>query len=170
TVLSSGNELPELQAVTPAGVNEETQGERIELQNVKITGLKSVNDFGTFEFSAVAENGESVTIRNDNRNGLTFAQFTQQYKEGDLIHVTGIASKFNTAYQVKTLGFESFDLVNKPAVYTDVFPGVVSEGTAITLQSGWEDADIYYTVDGSTPTQASTIYTAPIELTEDTVI
>ncbi|MDN3439781.1 DUF6359 domain-containing protein [Planococcus sp. APC 3900] len=169
-VLSSGNELPAVQTVTPAGVNEETQGERIELQNVTITGLKSVNDFGTFEFSAIAENGEAVTIRNDNRNGFTFEQFTKQFKEGDLIHVNGIAAKFNDSYQVKTLGFESFELVNKPAVYADTFPGVVSEGTKITLASGWEDATIYYTLDGSTPTAASTEYTAPIELTKDTAI
>ena len=169
-VLSSDNELPALQTLTPSGVNEETQGERIELQNVTITGLQSVNDYGTFEFSAVDENGESVVIRNDNRNGLTFDQFTQQYKEGDLIHVTGIASKFNDLYQVKTLGRESFDLVNKPAVYTDVFPGVVSEGTEITLESGWENADIYYTLDGTDPTADSTLYTEPIELKADTEI
>ena len=169
-VISSDNELPALQTIQPTGVNEETQGEFIELRNVTITGLRSVNDFGTFEFSATAENGESVIIRNDNRNGLTYEQFMRQYKEGDLVHVTGIASKFNTTYQVKTLGAESFDLVNKPAVYTDIFPGVVSEGTAITLQSGWEDAAIYYTLDGSTPTAASTKYAEPIVLSEDTII
>lgn len=169
-VLSTGNELPAVQTVTPAAVNEETQGERVELENVTITGLKSVNDFGTFEFSATAENGDTVTIRNDNRNGLSFEQFTKQYKEGDLIHVNGIASKFNASYQVKTLGFTSFDLVNKPAVYVDVFPGVVSEGTEITLASGWENAAIYYTLDGSTPTAASTKYTAPIVLQKDLAI
>lgn len=169
-VLSSDNELPVVQTVTPAGVNEDTQGERVELQNVTITGLKSVNDYGTFEFSAKAENGEAITIRNDNRNGLTLDQFTKQYKEGDLIHVNGIASKFNTSYQVKTLGFESFELVNKPAVYTDTFPGVVSENAEITLASGWGNASIHYTLDGSAPTAASTEYTAPIVLTEDTVI
>ena len=169
-ILTSYNPLPELQTVTPTGVNEDTQGERVELRNVKITGLKSVNDFGTFEFSAVAENGEAVTIRNDNRNGLSFEQFTKLYKEGDLVHVTGIASKFNESYQLKTLGLESFDLVNKPAVYTNVFPGVVSEGTEITLKSGWENATIYYTHDGSTPTAASTQYTAPIVLQKDVTI
>nr|WP_316833615.1 DUF6359 domain-containing protein [Planococcus sp. ANT_H30] len=169
-VLSTGNDLPSVQTVTPTAINEQTQGERIELENVTITNLKSVNDFGTFEFSATAENGETVTIRNDNRNGLNFEQFTKQYKEGDLIHVSGIASKFNASYQVKTLGFESFDLVNKPAVYVDVFPGVVSEGTEITLASGWKNAAIYYTLDGSTPTAASTKYTAPIVLTKDVTI
>src|SRR5690606_7965859 len=134
-VVSKNNALPETQTVSPAGVNEETQGEHILIENAVITGLTSVNDYGTFEFTAKAENGETVVVRNDNRNGYLFDQFTKQYKEGDLIHVSGIASKFNTSYQVKTLGSESFDLVNKPAVYTNLFPGVVSEGTEIDLQS-----------------------------------
>ena len=169
-VISSNNELPATQEIAPTGVNEDTQGELIEIKNVTITGLTAVNSYGTFEFSGVAENGESVVIRNDNRNGLTYERFLQQYKEDDLIHVSGIASKYNDTYQLKTLGIESFDLVNKPAVYADVFPGVVSEGVEINLQSGWENASIYYTLDGSTPTAASTEYTGPITLTEDVAI
>lgn len=168
--ISSGNELPAVQTIKPSGVSEDTQGELIQLNNVEITELRSVNDFGTFEFTAVDADGEGVVIRNDNRNGLTFESFTRQYKNGDLVHVTGIGSKFNSTYQVKTLGAESFDLVNKPAVYTDIFPGVVSQGVKITLASGWDSATIYYTVDGSTPTAASTKYTEAIELTEDTTI
>nr|WP_316046846.1 DUF6359 domain-containing protein [Planococcus glaciei] len=58
-VISSNNELPAVQTITPAGVNEETQGELIELKNVAITGLAAVNNFGTFEFTAKAENGEN---------------------------------------------------------------------------------------------------------------
>ncbi|ALC86711.1 endonuclease [Bacillus sp. FJAT-22090] len=170
TKISSGNELPPTQDITPAGVNEETQGERIQLNNVTITNLVKSNDFGTFEFTATHENGESVVIRNDNRNGLDYDTFLKQYKVGDLVHVSGIASKFNTTFQVKTLGSESFDLVNKPAVYTDILPGTVAEGTAIQLISPIEGASIYYTLDGSTPTSNSTEYTAPITLTKDTTI
>ncbi len=169
-VLSINTTLPAVQTITPAGVNEETQGERVELRRVTISDLKKVNDYGTFEFTATHENGESVVIRNDNRNNLSYDRFLQEYKEGDLIHVSGIASKFYDTYQVKTLGLESFDLVNKPAVYTKVFPGVVSEGVQIPLQSGWENAAIYYTLDGSQPTTASTLYTGPITLTDDVSI
>nr|WP_249023496.1 DUF6359 domain-containing protein [Planococcus salinarum] len=121
-VVSSGNELPAVQTVNPTGVNESTQGELIEMKNVIITGLKSVNDYGTFEFTATDADGNTVVVRNDNRNGLAFDRFTQQYKEGDLINVTGIASKYYENFQVKTLGLESFDLVNKPAVVRRHFP------------------------------------------------
>ncbi|TQR09817.1 endonuclease [Psychrobacillus lasiicapitis] len=168
--ISSGNPLPTIQEITPTGVNEETQAERIQLNNVTISNLVKSNDFGTFEFTATDENGESVVIRNDNRNGLEYDTFIKQYKNGDLIHVSGIASKFNTSYQVKTLGLESFEQVNKPDVYTDVLPGTISEGTEISLMTPIEGATIRYTLDGSTPTLESTKYNAPIKLTKTTTI
>ena len=170
TKISTGNELPSPQIITPAGVNSETQGERVTINNVVITNLTTTNDYGTFEFTATHDNGESVIIRNDNRNGLAYDTFVQRYKEGDLVHVSGISSIFNNSYQLKTLGLESFDLVNKPAVYTDVFPGTVAEGTEISLISPIENAHIYYTLDGSTPSTDSTLYTTPVALSSDTTI
>lgn len=170
TKISTGNTLPTAQVITPAGVNEETQAKLIQLNNVTISNLVKSNDFGTFEFTATHENGESIIIRNDNRNGLDYDIFMKQYKNGDLVRVSGIASKFNTTYQVKTLGLESFEQVNKPAVYTDVLPGNVSEGTEVSLMTPIEGATIHYTLDGSIPTLESTQYTAPIKLTKTTTI
>ncbi|WP_196427079.1 S-layer homology domain-containing protein [Paenibacillus woosongensis] len=43
--------------------------------------------------------------------------------------------------------------------------GAVPAGTTVTLSTYTNDATIYYTMDGSTPTSSSAEYTAPIEVT-----
>lgn len=46
----------------------------------------------------------------------------------------------------------------------------VEKGTEIILSYVGEEADIYYTTDGSVPTKASILYTKPIKILEDTTI
>lgn len=48
--------------------------------------------------------------------------------------------------------------------------GVVAKGTSVTLNSTVPGAKIYYTLDGSTPTTRSTLYTGPIVLMESTTL
>lgn len=169
-VVSSGNELPASQIVDAAGVNADTQGELVTIEKATITELAASGTYGTFEFKAKDTEGNSILVRHDNRNGSSYDDFLKSFKEGDIISVTGIAAQYNDTYQLKPRGLEDYELVNKPAVYPDVFPGTVSEKTKVTLKSGWEEASIYYTVDGTTPTSSSTLYTEPITLTKDTVI
>ncbi|MBO2944548.1 chitobiase/beta-hexosaminidase C-terminal domain-containing protein [Paenibacillus sp. F411] len=52
----------------------------------------------------------------------------------------------------------------------DIPEGTVAEETLITLTSATEGASIYYTKDGSTPTNQSMLYDAPISITEDVII
>ncbi|WP_186667803.1 endonuclease [Sporosarcina sp. BP05] len=162
-LISSGNVIPNAQVVEPSGVNEDTQGELVTINNVTISNL-TFDSYGTFEFQAIAENGEKVLVRNDNRTGLVYADFIKVFKEGDKVNLTGIAAIFGTTFQLKTVGLESYDLVNKPAVYSSANEGTVPVDTKIELKSGLEGAEIYFTLDGSEPTQASTKYDAPILL------
>ncbi len=48
--------------------------------------------------------------------------------------------------------------------------GAVSPGTSVILSTATDGAKIYYTTDGSIPTAASTLYTAPIAITKATTI
>lgn len=48
--------------------------------------------------------------------------------------------------------------------------GAVANGTVVALSSATQGAKIYYTTDGSNPTQSSTEYTEPIEITEAVTI
>ncbi|MBU5443345.1 chitobiase/beta-hexosaminidase C-terminal domain-containing protein [Paenibacillus sp. MSJ-34] len=57
------------------------------------------------------------------------------------------------------------DQVAKPVA--DPSGGEVPSGTKITLSTTTEDATIYYTTDGSTPSSSSAKYNDPIEVTEE---
>ena len=48
--------------------------------------------------------------------------------------------------------------------------GVVGSGTTVALASATPDAAIHYTTDGSGPTAASPVYSAPIEIVSETTI
>ncbi len=56
------------------------------------------------------------------------------------------------------------------AVAFNPAPGNFDDITAVTLSSATTDAIIYYTLDGSTPTTASLVYSAPISLNAPTTI
>lgn len=48
--------------------------------------------------------------------------------------------------------------------------GVVADNTAVTITSATPGASIYYTINGSTPTVASTPYTVPVVVTDTMTI
>ena len=74
------------------------------------------------------------------------------------------AGNGHTASTVATAAY----LVNLPATATPTFSpvaGAVTSGTTVTMSCATSGAAIHYTTDGSTPTAASTLYTAPVAVT-----
>jgi len=52
----------------------------------------------------------------------------------------------------------------------DPVAGAVADNSSVALACGTSGAAIYYTVDGTTPTKASTLYSAPIVITDPVTI
>ncbi|MEB1806913.1 MAG: 5'-nucleotidase C-terminal domain-containing protein [Bacillaceae bacterium] len=103
-------ELPLPLPLSPAQVSTENEAQLVMLEEVVITDLKSINSFGTFEFTAVKD-GETVIVRVDNRTGLKFDDFA--FTNGDVVSITGISSRFNNTIQVKPRGAE--DIIERHA-------------------------------------------------------
>lgn len=60
-----------------------------------------------------------------------------------------------------------------PAVAVPTFnppPGMFTSPVDVSISTSTEGASIYYTLDGSDPTQGSTLYTAPLNITTNTTI
>lgn len=74
-----------------------------------------------------------------------------------------------TPLKANSEGFASLsrNRVKKP-VFGGEQPGIKTGEISVTLSSN--DADIYYTTDGSEPSKSSTLYTKAIKLSENTVI
>lgn len=67
--------------------------------------------------------------------------------------------------------FENTDVEQADEPKADIKSGTkVKKGTQITLTSDTPEAQIYYTLDGTAPTEDSTLYTAPIEINTGTTI
>jgi hypothetical protein len=67
------------------------------------------------------------------------------------------------------------DLTGVPAAYAatpvaDKTEGSYEKSVTVTLTTETPDASIYYTTDGNTPTTSSTLYSAPITITSNTVL
>ncbi len=84
--------------VTPSEISLSNEAQLVQLENVVISELNKVNDYGTFEFKA-SSNGENVLVRIDNRTGLVFDDFA--FEDGDVVNVIGISSQFNGTIQLK---------------------------------------------------------------------
>ncbi|MEK5389414.1 endonuclease [Margalitia sp. FSL K6-0131] len=104
--------------ITVSELNDDNQGKLVKLENVQIQNLTSLK--GAFEFDAVKD-GKITRVRVDERTGLTYGQFTSQYKNGDVVNMSGVSSIFKGIYQLKPLSLNNFELADKtPPVIHDL--------------------------------------------------
>ncbi|WP_229695954.1 5'-nucleotidase C-terminal domain-containing protein [Paenibacillus albidus] len=136
-----------------AANGEQHEAELVTLENVTIT----------------SKNGSTVTA---SQGGTTFTVYSGSAKlaEGKTFdRITGVVEQFNANYQLVPLNDnalveETFSVTASPAA------GRIIIGSEVTLSSPTVGAAVHYTLDGTDPTAASTLYTTPIKVDQDVTI
>lgn len=153
--------VPSPKIVTGAQVNEERESQLVTVKNVTLTDVQQGAGWANF----TASDGTNFFVR-DETNSLDLTVGTN-YES-----ITGIVQQFDNDYQL--IPRSKADIVVDSSVLK---PASASPGsgtfvgnTTVTLSTSTADAEIYYTVDGTEPTDKSSKYEKPIEITKDTTV
>lgn len=160
----------EVPAVITATVAEFLAAEVSTTQKYQLTGIIS-NVVNTYHgnFNLVDETGtvyvyglEPAEVAYGTTNTQTFS--TLGLKAGDKLTLIGYRGLYGSTPEVVYPYYVS----HVTAVLAPTFSceGDVESGTLVTITSETEGATIYYTLDGTEPTENSTVYSDPVSITE----
>lgn len=123
---------------------------------------------------------DDVTIKSENRPGeytaeqgghefIVYSGLSKLKTGKTFSRITGVVKQYGSIYELIPLGEdalieEMFSVIASPGA------GPIITGGTVTLSSPTQGASIYYTLDGSVPTTASTLYSQPIQINRDTTI
>lgn len=145
-------------APSPALINSQSFGEAYEGQLVKVRNVAVGTGNSYNEYTVADEQGQFIV-----KSALI--ETGKHYEE-----ITGVVAYAYNHYML--IPRSASDVTEKVlSVLANPAPGFVSPGTAVRLSTPAAGADIYYTVDGSTPTVAEAVYyETPIVVNVDTTI
>lgn len=137
-------------------IDESLEGQLVEIQDVAV-GEESNRNFT----ATIGE--QTITVRDVTQSGIAANKTYDR--------IIGVVQQYNDTYQV--LPRSSADVIEDASIVQKVAAsanGLVTKGTAVTLSTTTEGATIYYTIDGSEPTTASTPFTEPIVVNDNMTI
>ncbi|MFE8696425.1 endonuclease [Cytobacillus sp. FJAT-53684] len=157
---NAGSPTPKV--VTGSQVNEDHESQLVTVNNVTLTAVTGTS---WKNFTASADDA-SFIVRDEN------GAYPSLTVDVTYESITGIVQQFGTDYQIiprsgQDIVVDSSTL--SPAV-AQPGSGTFVGSTTVALSTTTADAEIFYTVDGSEPTDKSTKYTAPIEITKNTTL
>lgn len=145
--------------VTGAEVNEEHESFLVQANSVTLLSVDANNNYR-------ATDGEAEFIIRDENNSLGL-QVGTTYES-----IIGIVQQFDTAYQI--IPRSTLDIIEDSSI---LHPPVANPGsgtfigsTTVQLSTKTANAEIFYTLDGTDPSDKSTKYVAPIIIDKDTTI
>ena len=164
TILEKTEQVGEPEPVVLSGqeLNEENESKLAQINQVSII---RVQNEGSGWINYIASDGTEFIVRDetaglDLKVGVTYDS------------IVGIVQQFDSAYQI--LPRSKADIIEDATIVQPVMAnpgsGTVPKGTEVHLSSYTKGATIFYTIDGSDPTEKGLLYEGPIVLEEDTVI
>jgi hypothetical protein len=132
--------------------------------NVKIDGIDAI-------INGVFQTNFSGAINNNARGYDVYVQHTVIFTRGQTIAV--LISVDDNAFQQYTDSYSFTIIVNdtiSPVVIANPKGSTYNSQQSVSLISSKPNTTIYYTVDGSYPTNASTQYTVPIVILQNTTL
>ncbi|MEK4484672.1 endonuclease [Psychrobacillus sp. FSL H8-0484] len=149
---------PTPKVVTGAEVNEANESLLVQAKQITLTAVNAGN--------YTATDGTTNFIVRDENNSLGLS-VGKTYES-----ITGIVQQFDAAYQIIPRSIQDIveDSTTLQPVAANPGSGTFVGGTTVILSTTTANAEIYYTLDGSEPTNASTKYTAPFEINKNTTL
>lgn len=165
SVISTGNELP-LAVKTIAEILEDFQGSNM-LQSTRVQIVEAtVGTINTSNNTPITQDGNTLNIYK--------MPVVENLEEGNLITVIGIVGCFNNPQLRVALASDvTIHEQQTDAVATPTFTpgaGTFTSTLTVTINCATEGATIYYTTDGNNPTPNSSVYNAPITISETTTV
>ncbi len=153
-VLSSDNPVTAT-IITVAELNDDYEGQLVQVNNLAI--------------GALADRGRFVIT--GGTDDLTYVPVDTSWVEADTTYesMTGVLYYGYDLFQLTPRS--EMDIVMDSskvrAIKSSLDSGLVEENSTVTLSTLTEGATIYYTTDGSTPTESSSLYSAPVAVNTD---
>lgn len=154
--------VPDPISITGAEL-ETNQSKLAVLDNVTLTDVENGDDWANY--TAEDEAGNTFVVRDETgeltlETGVTYDS------------LTGIVTQFDSDQQL--IPRSQSDIVQDESAVRPVTAspeaGTIPAGSDVTLESATANADIYYTTDGSDPSENGQLYSGPITIEEDTTL
>jgi hypothetical protein len=133
---------------------------------------KFYSNYGEIDYYVSDDGTENNQMEMYNGFGLNKAKFTALtgLETGWTVTVKGTPKVFNSTLELDRGNY--ITNIVKPSIPTPVIAGTsyFLDNTEVTLTADNADAKIYYTTDGTAPSETSTLYSAPFSLDKTTTV